>query len=583
MKIPALAKILVSIFSLLIIPTSCEKEKWAFIKRTDNTSEIKRLTIIADNYFDNANYQNAYPVFKKIISLSDPVKDRVDLVDALIAIAYIYQYQGDYIQSEETVTKILPHLKFLKKTRFAWNTYFIQGFNYFKTDNQESALMYYRKALHLKTSVSRKWSVLNSIGIVYMKQKKYEVAARIFEKVTTEGYCAQLLKTNTYDRRVLMVHCVELNNLGICYYNLKNPKALDIYKKVLKLRLKINDSEDISTSYTVLSEYYLKDNPSLAKKYAQIGYKKASKINLYTDQKYCLSFLVQCTKGNELKKYTNMYINFVDSINATRLKQKNPYSDIQYNFKKDKEENLELKSQKAERELDMQRQKNRSYVSYVIISISILSLFFIVFHITIKAKKERSSEVFKNEMRISEKLQFELEKDINKILLFVGKNNLEKDENKEQILYYLNNIYSKTRNISRENSEILTDENFEKVLKEMISEYTTSKLNIFVNGLNTISWSKIDRVKKITIFRIVQEIFNQSKKYNNSSLASITFNNDEKNIIITYADNGTEIQNNSKINKRFANIENRLKPVKGFFDFSLNSKGGAKLFIKLPI
>ncbi|AOC95581.1 Photosystem I assembly protein Ycf3 [Flavobacterium anhuiense] len=579
MKISSFLKILLSTFFLLSIPTSCEKGKKVIVKKIDNTAEVRRLTIIGDNYFDNSDYKNAFPIYKKIIFLSDPVKDRIDLVDALIALSHIYQYQGNYILSEEMVVKILPHLKYMKKTRFAWQTYFIQGFNYFKTGNLERALFYYRKALRLNTSADRKWSILNSMGVVYMKQKRYKLAAYIFEIITTVGYS----KTNSSRNRT-MGYCVELNNLGICYYNLKNPKALDIYKKVLEIRLKMNDREDISTSYTVLSEYYLNSNPSLAKKYAQIGYKKASEINFYTDRKYCLSFLVQSAKGNELRKYTNLYINFMDSINTAKLKLKNEFSDIKYNFKRDKEENLELRAQKAEHQLEMQRQKNRSYISYVVISISLLSLMFIVFHLTKKRKRDTANEIFKNEMRISEKLQSELEKDIDKILSFSKNSNLEKEENKEQFLTHLNNIYSKTRNISRETSEILTDENFEIGLKEMVASYATSHLNIIINGLNTFSWSKIDRVKKITASRVIQEIFEQMKTLNNASLASITFKKNKKNIFITYTDNGTKFNGEQSIlEKRLQNVENRIETIKGTINFDANSESGFKISIKFPI
>lgn len=583
MKISAVAKILIILF-LLIIPIACEKEETAIVKRNDNTAEVKRLTLIADNYFSESDYKNAYDNYKKILSISDTVKDRIDYVDALISLGYIYQYQGDYIQSEEMVSKILPHLKYMKKPRFAWNAYSIQGFNYFKTDNLERALFYYRKALHLKTSAFRKWSSLNCIGIVYMKQKKYRAAAYIFEKVTSEGYYAEKIKTNTADRFDIMDYSIMLNNLGICYYNLKNPEALNIYNKALKIRLKINDRENISTSYTVLSEYYLKKDPALARKYAQLGYKKASEINFYSDQKYCLSFLVHSTQGNELKKYTNMYINFTDSISRARLKQKNQFSDIKYYFQKDKDENLELKTQKAEHDLEIQREKNRSFISFIIISITIFMLIYLFIHMSFKGRKEKKDAVFKNEIRISDKLELELEKDIYETLSFAENNNLEKPKNKEDFLNNLNRIYSKTRNISRENSAIQTDENYTNGLKEMISKYTGQHLNIIINGLNTFSWHKIDRVKKIIVFRVLQEIFDQMKTLNNASLASLTFKKEEKNILIIYADNGTKINPKYTIlEKRLQNVENRIKTIKGTLNFDANSENGFKITFKIPI
>ncbi|MBL0739157.1 tetratricopeptide repeat protein [Flavobacterium sp. GN10] len=583
MKIFNLIKILVSIFFLLVIPISCEKENQVIEKKTDNTAEVRRLTIIGDAYFDKSEFSNALQIYEKVITISDSVKNRVDYVDALISIALIQEFKGNYLESEAIATKVLPHLKYLKKPRFAWETYKIFVENYLATNDYDNALIYAKKAYNLKTSARRKTNALANIALVYMRQKHYKKAIKIYKKLTTYGYYGNKKKTNTFKDFELQDYAIMKDNIGICYANLGDSRALQYYQEALKIRLELNDVSNLSHSYSGISQFYLKSNLTLAKKYAEIAYKYSCKINAYSQKKNALKILINSSRRNELKKYSKIYIQFTDSINKIQLTQKEQSANIKYNFKKDKDENLELKNEKAEHELEMQRQKNRSYISYVVISISVISLVFIVLYITKKGKRDRANEVFKNEMRISEKLQFELEKDIDMILSFSKNSNLEKEENKEQFLTHLNNIYSKTRNISRENSEILTDENFKKVLKEMISGYTTSNLNIMINGLSTFSWVKIDRVKKITVFRVVQEIFDQTKMFNNSSLVSITFKEDEKNIIITYADNSTEIQNQNNLNKRFANIENRLKLVKGIFNVSLNQNQGFKVLIKFPL
>ncbi|MXO06278.1 tetratricopeptide repeat protein [Flavobacterium sp. HBTb2-11-1] len=583
MKTFTLVKVLISTLFLLVVPISCEKGKQVIEKKTDNTAEVRRLTIIGDAYFDKSEFSNALQVYEKVITISDSVKDRVDYVDALISIALIKEFEGNYLESEATATKVLPHLKYLKKPRFAWETYKIFVENYLAANDYDNALIYAKKAYNLKTSARRKTNALANIALVYMRQKHYKKAIKVYKKLTTYGYYGNKKKTNTFKDFELQDYAIMKNNIGICYADLGDSRALLYYQEALKIRLKLNDLSNLSHSYSGLSQFYLKSNLSLAKKYAKIAYKYSCKINAYSQKKNALKILIKSSRGNELKKYSEIYIQFTDSVNKSQLTQKEQSANIKYNFKKDREENLELKAQKAEDELEMQRQKNRSIVSYIIITVSALSLLFVVFYITKKGKRDRANEIFKNEMRISEKLQFELEKDIDKILLFTEKSDLEKEENKEQFLSHLNNIYSKTRNISRENSEILTDENFEKVLKEMISGYATPNLNILINGLNAFSWSKIDRVKKITVFRVVQEIFNQVKNHKNSSLASITFKMDQEEIIITYADNSSVTHDQNNLNERFANIENRLKLIKGTFNVFLNQNQGFKVSIKFPI
>lgn len=584
MKISAFVPILVSVLFLLVIPTSCEKEIPAVIKRTDNTAEIKRLTIIADNDFDQNEYLKAYKNYLTIIHLSDPEKNRIDYVDALISIALIQHYEGNYLESEATATKVLPQLKYLKKPRFAWETYKIISENYSATKDYDNALIYAKKAYNLNASPRREANALANIALVYMYQGDYKKAIKIYTQLTTVGYYGNKKKTNSLKDYEALDYAVMRNNIGISYANLNDSRALPYYQEALKIRLKLNDKQNLPDSYSNLSDYYLSSNPALAKKYAETAYKHACVVNTYKQKKYALETLIRTSTGNDIKKYSKIYIDFIDSINKIRLTQKNQFANIKYNFTKDKEENLELKIQRAEHKLEMQRQKNRSFISYIALSITIFIFIFLVFYLTLKGKREKNDAVFKNEIRISDKLENDLEKDIHETLSFAENNNLENISNKEQFLNYLSRIYSKTRSISRENNAIQTNENFASELKEMISGYTGQKLSMIINGLNTFSWSKIDRVKKITVFRVLQEILDQMKTLNNASLASITFKKEGKNILIMYTDNGSKIDPKDIIlEKRLQNVENRIKTIKGTLNFDPYSENGFKVNFKFPI
>lgn len=584
MKISAFIPILVSVLFLLVIPTSCEKEIPAVIKRTDNTAEIKRLTIIADHDFDQNEYLKAYKNYLTIIHLSDPEKNRIDYVDALISIALIQLYEGNYLESEATATKVLPQLKYLKKPRFAWETYKIISENYSATNDYDNALIYAKKAYNLHASPRRKANALANIALVYMYQGDHKKAIKIYTQLTTTGYYGNKKKTNSLKDYEALDYAVMRNNIGISYANLNDSRALPYYQEALKTRIKLNDRQNLPDSYSNLSDYYLSSNPALAKKYAETAYKHACVVNTYKQKKYALETLIRTSTGKDIKKYSKIYIDFRDSINKIRLTQKNQFANIKYNFTKDKEENLELKIQRAEHKLEMQRQKNRSFIAYIALSIAIFIFIFLIFYLTLKGKREKNDAVFKNEIRISDKLENDLEKDIHETLSFAKNNNLENVSNKEQFLNYLSRIYSKMRSISRENSTIQTNENYSNGLKEMISEYSTSNLNIIINGLNTFSWSKIDRVKKIIVYRVIQEILDSMKTLNNASLVSLTFKKEEKNIIIMYADNGTNITQKSTIlEKRLQNVENRIKTIKGTLNFDPYSENGFKVNFKFPI
>ncbi len=584
MKVSSVVKILISVFLLLVLPTSCKKEKHAVLKKIDNTAEIKRLTIIADNDYDHNEYLKAYKNYLKIIHLSDPEKNRIDYVDALISIALIQQYEGNYLESENTATKILPHLKYMKKPRFAWETYKVFASNYLATKDYDNALIYAKKAYDLNTTVRRKANALANIALVYMHKKQYKKAVKIYTQLTTTGYYGNKKKTNTLKDFELIDYAVMRNNIGISYANLLHPKALSYYQEALKIRLQLHDKHNLPESYSNLSDYYVDSNLALAKKYAEAAYKHACIINTYQQKKYALETLIRTTTGNDLKKYSNMYVHYLDSINKIQLSQKNQFANIQYYFKKDKQENLELKTQKAEKELQFEIQKNQSYILYVVIFISVFALLFLTLHITLKGKREKDDTIFKSELRISQKLHNELTSEVFKLSTNIQNSNFEKPESKEELLNHLDQIYLKTRKISRENSAILTDENYLENLKMMLSEYSNSSLNIIANGLSSFSWHEIDRIKKITIFRILRELLNEMAKSSNASLISLNFKKETKNIQIIYIDNNTETTDGYvNLKKRLQNVENRIKTIKGTINFEPNLENGLKISFTFPL
>lgn len=583
MKISNIIKILLLLFAFLLI-TTCEKKEEKVVRKIDNTEEIKRLTVIADADFDQNEFKKAYKNYQIIIQLCDPEKNRIDYVDALISIALIQQFEGNYLKSEITATKILPHLKYLKKPRFAWETYKIFADNYLSTKDYDNAILFAKKAYDLNASPRREANALANIALVYMHKGEYKKAIQIYNQITTSGYYAEKKKANTLEVYELMDYGIMISNMGISSFQLHDPKTIDYYNEALKIRLQTNDRQKLPDSYGNLSDYYFDKNPRLAKKYAEMAYKIACEINFYKEKRFALLCLIRTSTGNDLKKYSNLYVKFTDSIAKTRLIEKNQFASIKYNFKKDIDENLELKTQKAENELQLQRQKNRSYISYFVISLIVLMILFLVIHITLKGKREKNEVAFKSELQISQKLHKELSTEVFKLYNSIQNVELENPSIKDELLNRLDHIYIKTRKISKESSVIITGTNYESSLKEMISEYSNLDLNIIINGLNTFSWSKIDRIKKITVYRILQELFENMKNSSNASLASISFKKQEKNIQIIYVNNDVKIIKDEIILKKILqNVENRIKTIKGTINFESNQENGFKISFTIPI
>jgi glucose-6-phosphate-specific signal transduction histidine kinase len=84
-------------------------------------------------------------------------------------------------------------------------------------------------------------------------------------------------------------------------------------------------------------------------------------------------------------------------------------------------------------------------------------------------------------------------------------------------------MYARTRNISKENSSIHTEEKYEANLKEMLDSYGNGTVKVIIQNNNDINWSKTQAEKKITLHRVLQELMADMRKHSKSSFAIIGF------------------------------------------------------------
>jgi len=581
------------LFSLLIIClilailffvqfSQTEKQQKNQLK-ADRSIKIKKTLEKANTFFNAGKYDSAYFYFNKTQLLCDPKEDYADeYVDSLNYIVEILQRYGNFYEAETTLIKAFPYLEKTSNKKYAINSYTFMAYNYSYTYDNETALYYHRKALKTAISTFRKARILSEIAFVYVQQKKYQEAKDILEPISKCKIADKITPSNTN-----IVRSAILYNLALSYIGLGNHKeqALKCLDKSLELTIPYNNDFELIANYYGYYKYYSKYyNPELKKFYAEKSYYAAKRAKSAENEIDRLADLLEVDKAENAKKHWEIYTRKNDSLYLSRKTSKNQFADVIYNSKKDKEENLELKNQKAEKELQLQRQKNRSYISYVVISLSLFSILFLIFYITTKGNREKNDIILKSEMRISQKLHNELNSNIYQTLLFVQNNDLENKNDKEKLLDSLNNIYSKTRNISRENSKVPVDHRYHAVLKEMISEFKTQDVNIILNGFDSILWDKIDKNKKIILYRVLQELLYNMKKSNSSSLVSIIVKLTHKNLGVSYIDNSDEVSaKNIILEKRLQNVENRIKTIKGTINFDKNTERGFKISFTFPI
>jgi len=561
-------------FALIVIIFSCQKndnDRNAFQKPE---REVEKFIAFGDQFYKEEKFDSAFYYYNEAKLVADPKTDTKKIAFALLKMSEIQQDNSDFIGSEATATEAIKYLNKVNDPEYTWTIYRILGINYFNTYDFDNSILYYQKAYRLKTNKKQKIAMQNNIALVFREQKKYKEAIKIFEA---------LLNEKEITSNPLLLAKV-LDNLGSCYTLDNNSNALNFLKQGLEIKLKLKNELGLGMSYKHLSQYYDNKNPELSKKYALLAYENYTKANCIDDRLHSLELIIKNSNGPELKKSSITYVSLIDSIFEVRQKAKNEFARIKYDSKRQRDENLKLKAYKTENELQLERQKNRNIVSYIIIAFSLGLILVLYFYLTSRANKDKIEATYQSETRISKKLHDELANDIYHTMAFAENKNLSLIENKEQLLNHLDAIYSRTRDISKENSPIITTENYIFYLKEMISGFDTCHINLLITGLDTIPWNDIERNKKIAVYRVLQELLVNMKKHSHATLVGITFKNTNKNIHINYTDNGIGVKtNNITFKNGLYNAESRIHAIKGKINIDTKSETGFKVQFNFPI
>ena len=571
--IPKGKQILLYIYFLFLVVVSCQN-KINNTKTHTVSPKVTKYIQLADYYYNSDKADSAFLYFNKAKSIADPRLDFKNIAYSLLKMAAIQQDHDDYIGSEITATEAIQYINKADNEDYRWEVYRILGINYFSIYDFDNSILYYQKAYELKTDNKRKIAMQNNIALVYRQQKKYREAIKIFKTLLNQ----KEIRNNP----ILLAKVMD--NLGSCYTLVNHPQAINLLDEALGIRLKLNNDLGLGMSYLHLSKFYHEKNPDLAKKYAQSGYEKYTKAHCIDDRLNSLELIIKNSNGEELKKNALRYVDLVDSVFQMRQKSKNQFAKIKYDSKIEKDENLKLKTHKAENELQLERQKNRNIISYIIIGLSLSLILVLYFYLTSRGNREKIEATYKSETTIAKKLHDELANDIYHTMAFAENRNLSITENRQQLLNNLEVIYSRTRDISQENCLIITDQNYVSSLKEMISEFNTLNVNLLLNGLDSVSWFEVERNKKITVYRVLQELLVNMKKHSKATLVGINFKQSDKNIIIHYTDNGKGIDS-SKMTFRngLHNVENRILNIKGEINFISAPEQGFKVMIQFPL
>jgi len=559
------------ILVILILFSSCKNDFKDKTPSNQNNTQANLLRAKADSCFKAEKFDSAFLYYNKSKELYQFENDSLNIGYCLYQIASLQQTFGDYNKSEETITELLDY----KIPEYNAPSYNLLGVIAKEQKNYDDAVKYYTLAFNSIENNVNKQSPLNNIAVIYVQKGQPLKGISILESILKTGF----LDADTFQIKKARV----LDNLGYAYFKQNRTADGLIYlNKGLELRKKINHTYGSIESYLHLAEFHQNKNVKKSNEYALKAYENATMHKSIDERLEALSFLMSNNHKQGKNKYALQFIALNDSITKVRNNAKNQFAKIKYDSKKEKEENQKLKLEKAENSLQLERVKIQRLLSILGVTLLIMSIIVIIRYFRNKTKREKEKAVYDTETRISKQLHDELANDVFQTMSFAETQDLQNPDKKEVLLDNLDKIYTRTRNISRENSEIDTGSRFEPNLKQMLTDFQNNEIKVIIKDNYDINWEKVQPESKVIAFRVLQELMVNMKKHSQSSLVVIGFENKENAIRFTYSDNGIGISNQLNLKNGLKNAENRIQAIKGTITFETETDKGFRTRFSLP-
>lgn len=414
--------------------------------------------------------------------------------------------------------------------------------------NSYNALFFYNNALALCESTLDSIKVINNMGNVYLDAKEYGQAETHFQK--------------TYDLSLRLsdslVIARVLDNLGNIQAKVGNQEALKNMNISLEIRQNHNDLVGTYSSYRHLTTYYRQQQlKEEALDHAEKAYDIAKEIKSPSYIEDALTNLLK-VKGTPR---TKEFIYLKDSLEQARFSIENKYAALQYNIAKAREQAQE---DKYLREKAIRKSSTFQLLMLLLIIVS-SAVFFII---RIRHKRKTLQKVYQTESRISKKVHDEVANDVYRLMSEVQYSK----PDDEEILDNLELIYRRTRDISKDNAPLIIEKEFGTQINNLIQSYQDTDVVITTQNISSINWRLLSEIKKRTVYRVLQELMTNMRKYSQAKLVVLSFKQNGRKLEIKYSDNG--VGSDIKAKNGLQNAENRIKAIKGSFTFdSIPEKG----------
>ncbi len=536
------------LFFLLIFNTS----PYAFAQQSlDSIGYYSKIALHPQNSEDLIN---SYTYFNSMYADAIGSGKNGSAINYLYYIASIEYKRGEYDKSEKSIVKAMALLDPLSNSSFKTQSknslYILMGLNYIEQRNEVKALEFYTIALEKAENPLDSAKIYNNRSLIYKEFNDFEKAKQDLQK----GFELIPRINDT------LTNAKILDNLGVAELQLDNPRGLDLINEALVLRKAVHDTSTIYTSYAHLADYYYEiNNTIVSKKYALKANELAEIINSPAYKQDALGLLIRLSDDDYAKTYKTLN----DSLYTIEKQSSNKFALMKYDASESNRKALEA-------ELENVKLKQAKQLYILIAVLGALGSLFLYYILKSKHKKEKLQHVFDTESRISKQIHDEV---ANDVFQFMTKLEGEAITN-VHLIDDLQAIYSKTRDISKEHSLLEAAGPFTDTIKDLVLSYSDKGTSVIDKGSADINWEAFSKIKRTTIYKVLQELLINMKKHSQASVAVLMFKNEGKKTHITYTDNG--VGSELKKNTGLHNVENRIESINGTITFETEPNKGFK-------
>ncbi len=266
-----------------------------------------------------------------------------------------------------------------------------------------------------------------------------------------------------------------------------------------------------------------------------------------------------------------------DSLKDASLTTRYRFAKIRFDEERKQQQIALLEAENTTMSLKAEKFKTGTTISSLSALLVLITAAALLYTVRQRSKREKIKQIYLTESRISKRIHDEIANDIYNVMSTL------EPAGHTPVVDKLEKIYLRTRDISRENSEIDTRENYLKGLLSLLGSTTPPNTRLVIRGAENINWGKLKNEKKIVLYRVLQELMVNMKKHSEASLVALVFSSERNKIKVNYSDNGTGANQNQLQNGNgIKNLQNRLQTVDGNIIFDTQGKG-LKAEITLPV